>query len=111
MNINMKKIYKVLCYFGLLFIVGLIAKPRSRSVRFHANQGLALFLTEIVSSIVLTLLDLVLGLIPVVGGLISALLSLAVGVVILLFTIYGIRNALTGQEKELPYIGQIHIIR
>ena len=111
MNINAKKIYKVLCYIGPLFLIGLIAKPRSRSVRYHANQGLILFLADIITSIVLALIDLVLGLIPVVGALLSGLLSLIVGVVLILFMIYGIRNALTGQEKPLPYIGHMQFIR
>jgi len=110
MNTNETKVYNVLSYIGPLFIVGLLAKPGNSSVRFHANQGLVLFLAEIVCSIVLSLLGLVLGLIPILGVILTSLLSLAVGLVTLLFMIYGIRNALVGADKELPYIGHLEFI-
>ena len=110
MNNNETKVYNVLSYIGPLFIIGLLVKPSDSSVRFHANQGLVLFLAELVLSIVLKLLELVLGLIPILGGIIIALLSLAVGIVALLFVIYGIRNALADTNRELPYIGHFEFI-
>ena len=48
MNNTDNKVYNVLSYIGPLFIVGLLLKPKNVSVRFHANQGLVLFLAEII---------------------------------------------------------------
>ena len=110
MNNTDTKVFNAISYVGPLFIIGLLAKPHNGSVRFHSNQGLVLFLAEIICSVVLYLLSLVLGLIPVLGAIIISLLSLCVGLITLLLMIYGIRNALSGKEKELPYIGQFEFI-
>lgn len=49
MNSN-SKLFSVLSYFGFLWVIGLVAAPQDSYVRFHVNQGLVLFLLEIVIS-------------------------------------------------------------
>lgn len=109
-NSGDSKAFNVLSYIGPLFVVSLLAKPGDSDARFHANQGLVLFLAEIACSIILALLGLVLGFIPVLGAILTWIVSLAVAVIVLLFILYGIRNALSGSRKELPYIGHLEFI-
>ena len=109
-NSSDSKIFNTLSYVGPLFIIGILAKPGDSDVRFHANQGLVLFLAEIVCSIALALIGLILGFIPVLGVILTWIISLAVAVIMLLVILYGIRNALAGNRKELPYIGHLEFI-
>ena len=90
-DITDNKVMAVLAYIGILFLIPLLAAPNSRFARFHANQGLVLFL----------------GLIPFVGWIISG----AIGIVCLAFMIIGIVNAANGKAKELPLIGSFKLIK
>ena len=98
------KLMGILSYIGILFIVPLLAAKESKFARFHANQGLVLFITDIVLFTVAGIID---GFVPIIGGL----LSLAVYVFILVLMILGIVNAANGEEKELPVIGQYRLIK
>lgn len=102
-DIDQNKVMAVLAYFGILFLVPLLAAPQSPYARFHANQGIVLFITDIVLGIVVG----VCALIPVAGLIISGVVSLC----ILVLVILGIINAATGKAKELPLIGKIRIIK
>lgn len=102
-DIQQNKVMAVLAYIGILFLVPLLAAPNSQYARFHTNQGLVLFLTDIVAGIV----SGIFALIPFVGWIISSLL----GIAIFVFMILGIVNAATGAAKELPLIGKIRIIK
>lgn len=93
----------VLAYFGFLFLVPMLAAPNSQYARFHVNQGLVLFIADIIYGVI----AVVLGLIPVVGGILSGVLSL----LILVLVVMGIVNAATGKAKELPIIGKIRILK
>ena len=97
------KVMAVLAYIGILFLIPLLAAPNSRFARFHTNQGLVLFLAEVV----LGAAGGVLGLIPFVGWIISS----AIGIVCLAFMIIGIVNAANGKAKELPLIGSFKLIK
>ena len=86
------KVYAILSYFWILFLVPLLAAKESRFARFHANQGLVLFLASIIC-----------GVIPIVGWIL--------GVVVLILEIIGIVNAAQGKAKEVPLVGKIKIIK
>lgn len=98
-DIQQNKVMAVLAYLGLLFLIPLLAAPNSRFARFHANQGLVLFLAEIVLGII--------AVIPIVGWIIGSLGEIAA----LVFAIIGIVHAANGEVKELPLIGKIQIIK
>lgn len=83
-----------LCYVGPLFFVPLLLRKNSRYVRFHANQGCALFLCELAAFFLLY-------------GLIG--LALKLGCIVL--AVRGVKNAAAGIEERLPYIGNWNIIR
>ena len=102
-DIQSNKTMGILAYFGLLVLVPFFAAKNSRFARFHANQGLVLFLAEVV----LGAAGGVLGLIPFVGWIISS----AIGIVCLAFMIIGIVNAANGKAKELPLIGSFKLIK
>ena len=96
-DIQSNKVWAVLAYLGILFFLPLVACKDSRFGQFHANQGFALFLTDLVLSIV----GKILGLIPVLGVICNTVIYL----IILGLTILGMVNAGTGKAKELPIIG------
>lgn len=93
----------VLAYIGILFLVPLLAAPQSQFARFHANQGLVLFIVDVIFGIVIR----VCAFIPIVGWIVSSVL----GLIAFVFMVLGIVNAASGKGKELPLIGKIRIIK
>ncbi|MDR1527104.1 MAG: hypothetical protein LBS46_05460 [Dysgonamonadaceae bacterium] len=96
------KVFAILAYFGILFLVPLFAAKESPFARYHANQGAILFILEIIACIV----AFILAFVPF-GWIIGYLLYLAIAVLAIL----GILNAVKGEKKELPLIGQFKIIK
>lgn len=101
-----EKVFNVLAYIGILFVVGLIADGQNPKVRFHVNQGLVLFVTEVVLGIICSII----GVIPIVG-IIGSILSGVVGIVGLIFMIIGIIHAANDETVPLPIIGGITILK
>lgn len=111
-DVKSNKAMGVLAYIGILFLIPLFAAKDSQYARFHTNQGLILFLADLILNIivrvVVAILTIPLGLaiLPV-----SMVLSLAVGIFALVFLILGIMNACSGEPKKLPLIGGITILK
>ncbi len=93
------KLIAAISYIWILFLVPLFAAKDDAFARFHANQGLLLFLVSVVLGII--------AIIPVIGAIISGI----GGIVTFVFAILGIINALKGEMKPLPFIGGIQIIK
>ena len=93
-----KIVFCILSYISFLFIIGLIADFNDKKIRFHANQGLILFLFE--SSFLMLYFITVLGLL---GGILSVLATLV-------FIIMGIINVVNNEEKKLPLIGKFQLL-
>ena len=87
----------VLAY--ILFFIPLLAAKDSPFARFHANQGLVLFLGGIASSILMV--------IPILGWLLAPVVS----IIIMVLSVIGIINALNGRAKVLPIIGKFKILK
>lgn len=81
------KLFGVLAYLGILFLIPLLAKKESPYCQFHAKQGLVLFIAGFIA------------IIPFIGWLLS--------IVVLVFIVLGIINALSGEKKKLPLIGDL----
>jgi uncharacterized membrane protein len=96
------KVFAILAYFGILFLIPLLAAKESPFARFHTNQGLILFLANIAVWIIVV----VLGLISYVLGLIGSILYLGLFILFIL----GVINAAKGEMKELPLIGTFKLI-
>lgn len=103
-DVAKNKPFAILAYLGILFIVPMIAAKDSPFAKYHANQGLILFIVWLVAMIATTII----GSIPVVG-LISFLLWPLTWAACLILTVIGILNAAKGETKPLPYIGNYTI--
>lgn len=101
-----EKVFNVLAYIGILFLVGLIADGQNPRVRFHVNQGLVLFLAEVIVGVICGVVGAI-PLIGILGGILSGVASIA-GLVLM---IIGIVHAANDEEVPLPIIGGIAILR
>lgn len=97
------KVMGILAYLGILFLVPLLAAKESPFARFHANQGLLLFIGYIAVYIVYFILLMISPMI----GMIASILFLGLFVLAIL----GIINAAKGEMKELPLIGKYRLIK
>ena len=98
-DVKNNKVYAILAYLGILVLIPIFAAPNSQFAKFHANQGLILFIGAIVASFV--------GMIPFVGWIASLVCSIAIFV----FAIMGIINAAKGEMVEVPIIGGIQLLK
>lgn len=110
-DVQQNKVMAVLAYFWVLFLIPLLAAPNSQFARFHANQGLVLFLAEIAGGIVIGILTAILIRIPIVGVILTGLISGVFSIGMFVLMIMGIINAATGKAKEVPILGKIKIIK
>ena len=91
-----KKVTAILCYFSLLlWIVAYVVGDRE-GAKHHLNQGLVLNLLSIIGGVVAKI-------VPGVG--------LVLGIIILVFAIMGIVAAVKDEDKKLPIIGDIQILK
>jgi uncharacterized membrane protein len=104
-DIEHNKVFAVLAYIGILFLVPLLAAPASRFARYHTNQGIVLFLSCLVVSFGLGVLTVI----PIVNFLtIPAWYILPTAG--LVFMIIGIIHAASGEYKPLPWIGHFRLL-
>lgn len=115
-DIQQNKVMAILAYIGIcgipLFLIPLLAAKNSKFAKFHANQGLVLWIANIAIGIIFGIIRFVVGLLGV--KLLSTLVSLLSGLVsilLLALMILGIVNAATGKAKELPIIGKIKLLK
>lgn len=88
----------------IVFFLPLLIAKDSKFCMFHANQGLLVFLLGIILSI---LGSVVRSMLPFYGMFIYLPYE---SLILLVFAIIGIINALNGLESELPLIGKIKLI-
>ncbi len=105
MDIDQNRIFAVLAYIGILFLVPLLAAPKSRFARYHTNQGVVLFIANVIASVATVILVFV----PFVGC-VSGILAVALPVTSLVFMILGVVNAASGLYKPLPLIGHYELM-
>lgn len=98
-DIEKNKAMGILAY--ILFFIPLLAAKESKFAMYHANQGLVLFLTALAVNIVGRI-------IPFIGWTLIIPLG---GLCVFVLAIIGIINAANGQQKPLPLIGNIQIIK
>jgi len=90
------KIWAVIAYLGILFLIPLLAKKDSPYAQYHAKQGLALFVAGLIVGVASAL--------PLIGWFIIAPIG---GIVLLILFIIGLVNALGGKMAPLPVIGKM----
>ncbi|MBQ6556360.1 MAG: hypothetical protein IJL86_02310, partial [Bacteroidales bacterium] len=96
-DVSANKVMAILAYIGILVLIPLFAAKDSKFARFHTNQGLILF----ICNVVIYFISLIPGL-KAIGWILS--------VAALVFAIIGIIGAAKGKTKELPLIGKYRII-
>ncbi|MGN0113978.1 MAG: DUF4870 domain-containing protein [Acutalibacteraceae bacterium] len=87
----------------------MLAKKDSPFARFHSNQGLVLFILDIICAVVTGIIS---GIFTAIGvGFIGSILSTLINLCLLALGIMGIVYAAQGKAKELPLIGKIKILK
>ena len=100
------KIFKILSYIGPLFLISLFVEQKDDpGVKLHCGQGMLLFVTEIILSIVLGVVCAILLFVPFIGWIIATLLSAVCSIGLLVLAIIGIVNAATDKDVPVPVIG------
>ncbi|MCJ7786829.1 hypothetical protein MUP06_01260 [Patescibacteria group bacterium] len=89
-----KDLMAILSYIGILFLVPLLASKDNAFAKFHARQGLVLFIAEIATYLV--------AWIPFIGWFIG----MTAWVIWLVLSIIGIINVVNGKQVPLPVIGK-----
>ena len=102
------KIFGILAYLWILCLVPILAAKDSPFAKYHANQGLVLFILEIVLWIGISILSVVFSMIGL--GFLSFFLGL-VHLLPLVLLILGIINAAAGKCVPLPLIGGIKLLK
>ena len=101
----------VLAYFGILVLIPILAAKESKFARFHANQGLILLITGVAYLIFVPVVIKIVAFISyVLAGIVGIALGLA-WLLLLVLAIIGIINAVKGEFKQLPLIGQFQILK
>ena len=104
------KIFGILAYLGILCLVPILAAKESPFAKYHANQGLVLFVLEIVIWIALFVINIVLAMLPGGLGFLSAIFGLLYLAPLILLVI-GIINAAAGKCVPLPVVGGIKLLK
>ena len=99
-----KKITGIVSYITIIgWIIAFLAGDKE-GAKFHLNQSLVINLASLINNLILSS---ILGMIPVIGGI----LNLVISVAILVFWVLGLVAAIKEEEKEVPYIGKIKILK
>ena len=104
------KVMAVLAYFGPLVLIPIFAAKDSRFARYHSNQGLVLFIALVAYNILAGILNSILLAISWRLYFLTSIISL-VSIVFTVLAVIGLINALKGEMKPLPVIGNIRILK
>lgn len=110
-DVEQNKVMAVLAYFGILVLIPILAAKESKFARFHANQGLILLITGVAYSI---FVQLVIKIVAFISYALAGIVGIALGLawlLLLVLAIIGIINAVKGEFKQLPLIGQFQILK
>ncbi len=113
-DVEKNKVFALLSYIGILVLVPILAAKESPFAKYHANQGLVLFLIEIAVCVVLGCGGLIAGHVPVIGpfaGCIGCVVWAVVWLAFVAYAILGIVNAVNGKMKPLPGFPAITLIK
>lgn len=102
-----RKLVFSLCYlWGILFFLPLILYPNDAQAKRHANAGLVLLLFSVIGNVIFGVLTFI-PVLNIIFSIVAAVYSL----LLLILGIVGIVYVVTDQDKDLPVIGSIKIIK
>ena len=90
-NVDSSKVLSALSYFGILFVLPYLLCQNDDFAKFHAKQGMILFLAGIIAKTIASILGL----------------GWAVSLAKIYFIYKGVTNVLNGKREPLPYIGTL----
>jgi len=93
----------ILSYLGVLALIPYLVKGQSQFVHAHAVRGINLLILEVIVWVAVGVFSWV----PVLGGILSTVAGLASFVLSLI----GIINVANKENKDLPFIGTIRLIK
>ena len=93
----------ILAYLGILSLIPFLVKDQSSFVRAHAVRGINLFLLEVIAWVAVGVFSWV----PVLNDI----LSTVVGLASFALSLIGIINVANKEDKDLPFIGSIRLIK
>ena len=97
-DVEKNRLMAALSYFGPLVLVPIFGVKDSRFTKFHANQGLVLFLLELICAFMKG--------VKVIGWIFGLVL-----IVLCILAVVGIVYACQGKAKELPVVGNWKILK
>ncbi len=109
-DVEKNKVFAVLAYIGILVLVPILAAKDSPFAKYHANQGLVLFIACVIISVIFVPVMIGMSFIPGVNCLVPVL-GMVVSLGLVAFMILGIINAINGKMVPLPLIGQFKILK
>lgn len=116
-DIEQNKVMAIFSYLGILVFIPILTTKKSKFVRFHANQGLILFIALVgwwlIEYVLVSILNSILWQGMSVWGVYSFFIMILnlVYIIFLVFAIWGIMNVLNAKTKELPIIGKLVILK
>ena len=101
-----KKATGIVAYITWIGLIVAFCAGDKEGAKFHLNQSLVLWIAELV----LAVISGVAGFIPVVGTIVTLVVGIC-QLVLFVFWIMGLINAIKEEEKPLPLIGGIQILK
>ena len=89
-----KDLTAILSYIGILFLVPLLLCKDNAFAKFHAKQGMVLFIAEIATMFI--------AWIPILGWMVGFICF----IIWVVLSLIGIMNVLGGKQTPLPIIGK-----
>ena len=114
-DVEQNKVMAVLAYLGILVLIPILAAKESKFARFHANQGLILLITGVATGVAYSIfVPVVIKIESFISYVLAGIVGIALGLawlLLLVLAIIGIINAVKGEFKQLPLIGQFQILK
>lgn len=98
------KVVAAMSYLSILILVPVFVGRHSPFVRYHLNQGLALWCLGL-ATLPLACVNFVIALVPFIGFIVSLLFGVSVFFVFMGLVAFGVYNVSEGRCVPLPIIG------
>jgi uncharacterized membrane protein len=95
-----------ICYIPFGVFIAMFAGGRTPFVARHLRQGFALLVAEVVGLLLISIVDVTIGLIPLLGFLVVIVLRLALFLAALILAVMGFVKAMFGEEWRIPYLDE-----
>ncbi len=111
-DVQQNKVMAVLAYCFCLWFIPLVAAKDSRFARFHAGQGLNIFILWLIEIVVYAIINAIAWATFSWGAIwgVSIIFTI-ISILIAVLEIIGIVNAVKGEMKEVPVVGKWRILK